>query len=207
MPRTRARARTSPSTTRSSSIPSRSRSPRAGTRKRLSRATGSVPSSSRRSRARSPRSPKKPLRGVQREEWTADRHRGGTGCVAVLLGHRRRLAERGRYAGTGMNRVYTTSAGSATLYAELRDSETGPAHRARGRCARGPQFRHHALDQLRREHARGTHDGADLGAAPCASVMTRFATPLPAATRPQSSRLDERPIAAKTRLGTMLTPC
>ena len=44
------------------------------------------------------------------------------------------------------------------------------AHRTGGRCTRGPQFRRHALDQLRREHAPGTHDGADLGARPAQAL-------------------------------------
>ena len=57
-----------------------------------------------------------------------------------------------------------------------------PAHRPGGRRARGAQFRRHALDQFRREHAPGTHDGVRPGRAPCASVMTRFARPRPAAT-------------------------
>ena len=45
-----------------------------------------------------------------------------------------------------------------------------PAHRPRGGRPRGAQFGHHALDQFRREHRRGTHDGVRLGAHPAQAL-------------------------------------
>ena len=80
----------------------------------------------------------------------------------------------------GMNRVYTTSAGSATLYAELRDSETGQLI---GRVVDAREARNSGTMRWTNS-VENSHEApcwCRPGRRPCASVMTRSATPPPPA--------------------------